>query len=207
MLRTGGQALPGQQNIWVIWATASELLNPASYYNLEFVPIPPSQITVAGQILDANGRVYLALPNNAEVDVTPMAPGCDYTFSGPSATEYLPQIQANGILLDPVKTNATFCVGQQIAFSFILNTPYGMPCLTTNLLCNWTFPDKFVNSIIPNPPGSTIYTNNPSLLVTTNASCTNWYVNGSGGTVSVGANLILPNGKSIGISAAGKFTI
>jgi len=119
VLRTGGQALPGQQNLWVISASADEIINPGSMYP-ESIPIPPSQITVAGQSLDANGRAYLALPNNSPpVDITPMAPGNDYTFSGPFATEYQPQIQANGITLDPVKTNATFCVGQQITFSLV----------------------------------------------------------------------------------------
>ena len=83
VLKTGSQAVPGQQNLWVIHATAQhesigEIDNPGS-------AIPPSEITVAGQASDANGNAYLALPNNSPpVDVTPMAPG-NYTFSGPSA--------------------------------------------------------------------------------------------------------------------------
>jgi hypothetical protein len=84
VLKTGGQAVPREQNLWVIYATANDILNPGSY-NPESIPIPPSQITVAGQTLDTNGDAYLLLPNNAEVDITPMAPGNDYTFSVPSA--------------------------------------------------------------------------------------------------------------------------
>ena len=205
VLKTGGQAFPGQQNLWVIWASANE----ESIGTFDEGPaIPPSQITVAGQTLDANGNAYLALPNNAEVDITPMAPG-NYTFSGPSPTEYQPQIQANGITLDPVKINATFCVGQQITFTLNLPVVYcnnGPLVNFKNVLCTWKFQGNFVNSIIPNPPGSTIYTNNGP-IVTTNGPCTNWYFNGPGGTVNVGANLILPNGKSVSVAALGQFAI
>ena len=87
VLKTGGQAIPGQQNLWVIHATA----NDESIGDIDGSgpAIPPSQITAAGQTLDANGNVYLRLPNNSPpVDVTPMAPGNAYTFSGPTATEY-----------------------------------------------------------------------------------------------------------------------
>ena len=207
VLKTGSQAVPGQQNLWVIHATAQhesigEIDNPGS-------AIPPSQITVAGQTLDANGNAYLLLANNAQPDVTPMAPG-NYTFSGPSATEYQPQIQANGVTLDPSKINATFCVGQQITFTLNLAVVFcnGGPLVSfTNVLCNWTLPAKFVNFSTTNSAACIIYTNNSSLLVSTNNSCNCWYVSGSGGTVSVGANLIMPNGKSVSIAALGKFAI
>jgi hypothetical protein len=209
VLKTGGQAVPGQQNLWVIWASAND--DPVSWRSDNPGPaIPPNQITVAGQALDTNGCVYLALPNNSTpVDVTPMASG-NYTFSGPCATEYQAQIQANGITLDPIKTNATFCVGQQIKFtlifSLIFSTGHAGSLSFTNVLCNWTFQGNYVNSIIPNPPESPIYTTNGP-IVTTNGPCTNWYFNGPGGTVNVGANLILPNGKSLSFAALGRFAV
>jgi hypothetical protein len=53
----------------------------------------------------------------------------------------------------------------------------------------------------------TYYSANYSLLNTTNNSCYCWYVNGSGGSVSVEANLTMPNGQTVSIPAAGNFAI
>jgi hypothetical protein len=213
-LKTGGQALPGQQNLWCIHATAVNYpINPATNWGLTTIPIPPSQITIAGQTLDANGNVYVALPNNSPpIDITPMASPNDYTFTPPTATEYQAQIQANGTTLDPSKINATFCVGQQINFTLDLAIVFGnngTQVSFTNVLCNWTLPAKFVNVATPNSAAvpCTNYTTNYSLLDTTNNSCTCWYVNGSGGNVSVGASLIMPNGKSVSLAALGQFAI
>jgi len=210
-LITGGQTAPGQQHIWVIWAREFP-----EYYDTNGTlcggpPVPPAQITVAGQTLDTNGRAYLAIPSGSgPVDVTPQGGAPNYTFSI-YPQEYIPQIQANGIPLDPVQTNATFCVGQQITFTlaFWPPPPYGSVPYSS-MVCNWTLPAKFVNGLIPPTLGcscSTNYTKDASLLTTANNTCTCWYVNGSGGTVSVGANLIMPNGVSISTAAMGKFAI
>jgi len=200
VLNTGGQAVPGQQNIWVIhvWA-ASEAVGQC---DAPGPLIPPNQITVNGQALDANYNAYFALPDNTEVDITPHAPGAAYMFSV-NATKYTAQIQANGVALDPVLTNATFCVGQQINFKLGFS-----PSLSfTNQLCEWTLPPTFVNSSTTNSAGCIKYTNDSSLLVTTTNSCANWYVNGPGGAVNVGASMLMPNGHSVSIAALGQFAI
>ncbi|MGP8201319.1 MAG: hypothetical protein ACLQU4_17650 [Limisphaerales bacterium] len=203
-LRVGGQSPAGQQNLWAIGTTAFVWCGVNEEGGDMYCPLPETQTTVAGQVLGpygTGGAAYFILPNGASLDLPVTAPTNDYIFVPGASAIAPPVIQANGTTLDPVKTNATFCVGQQIKFSLV-----GLPPCSS-MHCNWTFPDKFVNSIIPNPPGSTIYTNNTSLLVTPNASCTNWYVNGSGGTVSVVANLIMPNGQSISMSATAQFAI
>jgi hypothetical protein len=74
-LKTGGQAIPGQQNLWVVHATANQELD----YLYDGPADPANQITMAGQTLDANNNVYLLLADNASVDVTPIVPG-DATF-------------------------------------------------------------------------------------------------------------------------------
>jgi uncharacterized Zn-binding protein involved in type VI secretion len=87
VLRTGGQATPGHDCLWVFNVTAFSYVGDVWWglYNIT-TWIPPSQITVAGHTLDANGNVYLSLPNNAEADVTPNAPVGSYFWntSGPN---------------------------------------------------------------------------------------------------------------------------
>lgn len=205
VLKTGGQAVRGQQNLWILNASAT---TDFPYIRREFSVFPPvtaiplSQITLAGQTLDVSGNVPMSLPNNASIDLMVTTPSNSYVYNI-SPTEYQPLIQANGIALDPVNINATFCVGQQIQFSLAFS-----PALRySNEVCTWTIPAKFVNSWSANLPGSTVYTNNSTYLVTTNGPCTCWYVNGSGGTVSVSANMILANGKTVPVAAVGQFAI
>ncbi len=204
VLKTRGQDRPGQQNVWVIgvWACYELLGNMVGPPG----PIPPSLITVAGQTLDAKGQVYLVLPNNAPpVDITPIAPALAYTFSF-NYMECTPLIAANGTNLDTVTTNATFCVGQQINFTLGFSGSTLGTVSYSNELCNWSLPATFVNRPISSG-FCTNYTNSSSLLVTTNSPCTCWYVNGSGGTASVGANVIVPTGKSFHIAALGQFAV
>jgi hypothetical protein len=107
-----------------------------------------------------------------------------------------------------VEEAVTFCVGQQISFN--LAATQSLPTsFTNNVLCNWTLPDSanFVNGSTTNSAGCPNYTNNPSLLVTTNSPCSCWYINGTGGKVSVGVSMIMPNGKSIALAAVGRFGI
>jgi hypothetical protein len=205
--KTGGQALQGQQNLWAI------NISTANFFYVPFggagsSPIPPGEVTCNGQTLDASGNIYLSMPNNANVNLAVTAPSSDCLIAM-NYTGYQAQIQANGVTLDPVKTNATFCVGQQVSFSLSLASLNGTPFPTNGVpfVCHWTLPGTYVNSIIPNPPGSTIYTNNSGLLTTTNGPCVCWYVNGSGGTVSVQGTLTLTDGKTIPVSAVGQFAI
>jgi hypothetical protein len=205
-LYTGGKSDSPQQNLWIIHAWVQEgLYNPplGDGMGIPSLPYsPPGQISVAGQALDTNGSAYLALANNAEVDVTAHASGSAYYFAN-SATEYTPQILANGIPLDPVKTNATFCVGKQLTFTLAFSAP--LPSYLTNIVYNWTLSGQCVNAVTNNPGGCPVYYINSSLLNSSNAKC--WCYGSSMQTVSVGADLILPNGKSIGLAAIGKFAM
>jgi hypothetical protein len=132
-----------------------------------------------------------------------MASPNDYTFTPPTATEYQAQIQANGTTLDPSRINATFCVGQQIQFSLNFS-----PTLTSsNEVCNWTLPANVVSNPTTNNKGCISYNSGGSVATTNSSPCLCWCVNGSGGKVSVGASLIMPNGKSVSIAAIGQFAI
>ncbi|MGP8199558.1 MAG: hypothetical protein ACLQU4_08675 [Limisphaerales bacterium] len=203
--RTGGQAVPWQENLWVINAYASTALLTAPSST-----IPVNLLTLAGQPLDANGNVYLVLPNNSPpIDTTvrtTVTPGYNAGWGG--FNEYQAQILANGSALDPVATNATFCVGQQITFTYQLvnlDTSQVFPC--ANASYNWTLPNpnQYFTSFTNNSAGCPIYTNNARVLGSKAPAC--WYVGGTGGSVTVGVYFQLPNGSYTTIPAIGQFAI
>jgi hypothetical protein len=213
-----GQTQAGTTNLYLVSASAMEYSDPENIiydWNGD-TPLPAQWLEIQGQPLTNDvttnddgsiwGTTLLSALAGTPVVVTPLATQVYsnniYTFNV-QATVPQPLIQANGITLDPVQTNATFCVGQQIQFSLAFSPALGY----SNAVCTWTLPPTFVNSWSANLPGSTIYTNDSTYLTTTNGPCTCWYVNGSGGTVSVQANIILSNGKTVPVSAVGQFAI
>ena len=92
-LETGGKSGSQRQSLFCISAAANEwrLLTQAEFgYNgihslgntTNLGAINPTNIHVLGQALDTNGNVYVALPDNTNVDVTPYVSGKDfYTFN------------------------------------------------------------------------------------------------------------------------------
>jgi hypothetical protein len=205
-LQTGGKGVPGCQNVFQISVSASNYTSSswsdnAESYCWNTAPVPPGQITVAGQTAGSDGNVYTVLPDNLTMDITPHAPPQRYSYSV-GASEYTPQIQANGITLDPIETNITLCVGQQVNFTLT-----GSPaCVLT--LVHWNLPDKFVNAInYPNPSGSANYFKDNSLLYTVsppdNIGTSCWYVNGTGGTVSATVTYSFANGQTATLPVIG----
>lgn len=95
ILQTGGKAQSGRQNLFVINASAAQILCVKAPIPLWQNPPPPSpppilpqQICVDGQCLDANGNAYLILPDNSEIDVTPQVDGIDFYTFGITAQKY-----------------------------------------------------------------------------------------------------------------------
>ncbi len=209
-LYTEGKASPGQINLWTFhlatWPSRPEFEAMPENTGPSFTP---DQVSVAGQHPDTNNTFYLALPDNSPpVDITPLSPlPCNF-LPDDAPVRYQPQIVANDVVLDPqtVVSDATFCVGQQIAFS-VKFSPSLSQLGITNILYQWTPPGNFVNSSTVNSAGCASYTDDPTLLVTTNSAITNWYVNGTGGTISVGISLVAPNGHIVSLAALGQFAI
>ncbi len=147
VLRTGGQAGSTQQNLWCI--------NVSLPYDSLLAPIPPSEITVAGQTLDSNFNAYLLLPNNSEVNITPTAPLCLYTFLV-SATEYTllhtTECTATG---NPDNTRTTIGIDERVDLSGMpANTAWsvsGGGSLSTNNGSGTTF------TASSSPGGSTVF--------------------------------------------------
>jgi hypothetical protein len=194
-LNTGGKGIPGVQGLFCLTGSATDLLTGE--------PIPPQNISI-GSLgnLDSNSNLWIVLPSG-DPEATPRVSGKLYYTFTLNGTTYIPQITANGTVLDPQYANATFCVGQQINFALTFSPE--LPIALSNAVYHWTLPANYVNSVISNSAGCPVYSTNPSLLQS--SALTNWYYNGPGGTASVSVDFTLPNGKSASAGTLGKFWI
>ncbi len=83
-VKTGGKALPARQNLWRFNGGASEITDKRAQ-----PPLSGQQITNKTRIaigghgnLQADGNLYVVLPDGQDIDVTPTVAGLDfYTFS------------------------------------------------------------------------------------------------------------------------------
>lgn len=217
-LQTGGKAASQRQNLFVFNGSANRTVpvRDPSWHNpllpVLQISIPFQNITVAGKALGNDGNLYLGLPDNQDVDVTPTVSGIDYyTFNLPTPQECTPTIIANGN--DLSVTNPTFCVGQQIPFSLSWSSA---PPNVADTIQQWTLPGEYVNerwqNYYANPEGplqyygSVNYRIDSTLLA--NAVITNcWYINTPGGTVTMWQNLHFTNGQYASIAVDGDITV
>ena len=98
-LATGGDIGSTGQNLWVISVNATNVFNPFPfdpdhlpwYGAPEYVSVPPQEITV-GTLgnPDTNGNIYVVLPDNANLDITPQVNGSTYYTFNVSANKYVP---------------------------------------------------------------------------------------------------------------------
>jgi hypothetical protein len=228
-LYTGGKAVAGRKSLVCINAGATEYgqppgngqgwwLIPGWWYATPSTPVPDSKLTVGNMQVGSDGNVWLALPDDAEQDLTVSAKDAHHYAAWATAAKYSPYIN-----LTTATTNANLstnvpevCVGQQVNFSL-----QGLPTGSiSDMVGNWTLPGKFVNESwqhsvwIRNGDGtgyymyygSVNYTNDFALLANTNqTSC--WFYNTNNGLVSVGLNLAFSNGQHATIAAAGKISV
>jgi hypothetical protein len=203
-LQTGGKALSKQQNLFVIGGSATAILANFAippFQNLPTQPIAAQSVTMGSLgTLGNDGNLFVALPDNADMDITPYVAGQKfYTFSV-SALEYKLTIMANGN--DLLMTNPEFCVGQQVNFSLNWN-PSPPPIMEASPL--WNLPQKYVNEYYPYSTTCTGYRINSDLLARSSTSC--WFVNGNGGNVSFAQNMQFANGQQVVITRNGKISI
>ena len=188
-MQTGGPPGSTNLNLFVISTTATNMpiieAPPPDWDQVNGPPTPiwPTNIMIGSLgYLGADGKLYVVLPDNTQVDITPTVPGLPYITFGEtngnpvSATKYIPVISANGIALDPniANPNAAFSVGQQLTFTWnwSQSAPPGIQGSTTT----WGFNGDFVNSYHQPAIGSPIYTNDPSFLTNQNVSA--WWTSG-----------------------------
>ena len=94
-LATGG--LPGStgMNLWVISCTATGypqpwIVRPEFPWGFSNAPINPQNISIPSGQFDTNGNLYLVLPDNTNLDVTPVVIGPNSSYYRLSNTLILP---------------------------------------------------------------------------------------------------------------------
>ena len=82
-LATGGMTGSTGMNLWVISASATKYLPPWLSYPLASANIPSQNISILGKTLGSDGNLYLLLPDNTNMDITPVIAGAPdyYTFN------------------------------------------------------------------------------------------------------------------------------
>ncbi len=204
ILQTGGKAVSRQENLFCLGATAAQILCVKTPIPVWANPPPPAvppvlpqNIQIMGESLDTNGNLYVVLPDNDTLDVTPQLQGVDYYTFTENQQKYTLTLTAKGISLSNsvVAANANFCVGQNVPFA--LSLPAGVTA--TNY--QWTLGGTYVNkwTPAPNTNSSDIYTNDPTLLTNPTLQ-TNWWVSGGFNppltyTALVSCTLLFTNGN------------
>jgi len=226
-LVAGGLAQSGASRLILLKASADEYPSfdvdywdpaPADFawtpfYGGGSIPLPAAAIKIMGQTLFPTptntdvGETLISLPAGSTQDIALTAYPTNqnhYSFNV-QAQDVTLKIFAitNGTAIDLSTNTPEFCVGQQVTFMAQFDPPIDY----SNVVAHWHLPDIYVNASSQNnpPDGSLHYFNNPDLLTNLTTAC--WYVNGTGGTVSIGLNLLLPDGHSIPAAAKGNFTI
>lgn len=83
-------ASPGEQSVYLIHVDATQMLSakwPLPFYDTPepatILPVPPESISIGGYgNLDTNGDLYVQLPDDQDVDITPRVDGMDYFIYG-----------------------------------------------------------------------------------------------------------------------------
>jgi hypothetical protein len=133
-LATGGPLGSKRLNLWCITVEAANVITG--------LKIPPEKIEVGGVgKLGSDGRRWVVLPDSDTVTITPRANGSEYYSYTVTAQKHNLSICANGI--DLSRTNAEFCVGQNISLEARFTPPVPSVQSVVGL---WSLSGKFVNS-------------------------------------------------------------
>jgi hypothetical protein len=222
-LYTGGKSVVGQKSLFYInaWATACfEPGNLASGYS-SYVPeawwgtptamVKNSYLTVGKKQVGADGKLWVAFPDNSEQDITVTADGVHHYDAGVTVTKYKLSVVANNN--DLGTTTPTFCVGQKV--NFTANWSPSEPACS-EIVAHWKLPQKFVNEpyiyVYDNGTCTTYIRDDQLLHVTAVGAGTSpgtgcWFINGPGGACLVSMNLTFPNGQVVFIQARGFINI
>ncbi len=221
ILHTGGKPTSRLRNIIALNGWGASQMVPNLYFNADQfnaggfcgyygggTNFPAKNVSLGSLGVcasDANGNKYVVLPDNSTADVTPMVAGVPcYVCNIGSLQKYKLTIVArgNGTNYDLSTNTPEFCAGQLLTFqpSWSPSTPP-----YTNSVQHWTLPDKYVNQPTNYSATCATYVKNTDLLTNLVNQC--WYVNGNGGTASIGMNLKFSNGQTAGIAAMGQFSV
>lgn len=204
-LHTGGKKMSGRKSLFVLSGSATGIGNlfyPEADNNPRSYTIANNAI-VLGDLgkLGSDGLLYKALGDGETYDVTPKVAGRRYyTYSQPGQSKHTPHIDASGHNLD--NETPEFCVGEPVVFNFAFYEPISY----VDLVGQWRIPDKFVNESFQYSSTCASYKKNDDLLKNTSSTAC-WFVNGNGGTVSLGASLKFANGQMVSLAVIGKVIV
>ena len=148
-LFTGGKATVAQQNLFMLNASATEILRPpsASWWGVPVKAVDPTKTLVAGKTLGADNNRWLMLPDSpVGLDVTVKAPGIHHYDARVTQQKYKMAVQANGHTLreNEVVSEAKHAIGEKINFS-----PVFVPALPEEPQKNpiqWTLDGTYINA-------------------------------------------------------------
>src|SRR5262245_53388013 len=182
-LQTGGKPISQRKNLFVISASATENLNKrcAPYRDPSVIvqcpgrTIAPQEISIGGLgQLGSDGRLYVALPDGDERDVTPQVSGMDFYTFDIAAQRHTLSVSANGV--DLMNAKPELCIGQQV--TLLASWDPGLPAGTQDGY-RWVASLDYINKIVPGVgEASEHYAFDPTLL-TTNPATLWFYKEGS----------------------------
>jgi len=213
-LYTGGKAKINRQNLFCITAdTADEYYEPAGpnygWPNLASRGIAKTQLRVCGKQVGADGKLWVALPDNSEQDITVIAKGKKHYNASASPQKYKLAVQAD-VVLDPDVVNETNCVGQNINFSLYWEP--GRPPIVSSNNPEWTLGGTYVNKRLDPiyTDASETYTNDPNLLKFESTHA--WWYDGKYDppeklTADFKEDVTFDNGQTASLNTSGLFSM
>ena len=212
-LQTGGKAQIKRRNLFCLQATVDEVTGPMyDHWDLADTAsvkasVPSTQVSIGGYgKLGSDGKLWVGLPDNESVDITPKTKARYYTFDDVSASKHLLTITANSALLAPNRFayGSTNCVGQKVNLDSTL-----MPQVPeiTSAEYEWILHGGFKNRITAGSAGCTIYDIDESIQRRQNTYAW-WYIKGTKGIVCRWNNIAFSNGQKVeNINVLGKMRV
>jgi len=209
VLQTGGRGGLGGASVFMFTASATDI-NPFE----SAVSIPPESLRTLGKNFGPDGRLYSALPDNADFDLTVSSPRRAFEVSI-TPTKHRLVLAARSVPLHSVTSKAEFSVGHSVGLAADFEPP--IPALlTAQSAPRWTVSGNFVNEARPHladaggfvtvVPQVTNFVRNDALLAAMSPRV--WFVNGGTKTVTFSISPSFDNGQTLrAIAAKGVFSI
>jgi hypothetical protein len=159
-LKTGGKEESMRRTLFQLTAVAAEVTDKFSYsYGWEngyggydiygpqgSVPIPAESVTVMGKPLGSDSNLWVALPDNADIDVTPRVQNKEFYTFNVQQQKYELNIVVNETTTlkdDQIVSGAYYCVGQHLNFEAVFSTD--VPGLS-HISPIWNYTANYINN-------------------------------------------------------------
>jgi hypothetical protein len=203
-LQTGGRANMKRKNIFAI---AAAVWN-ANASEIQTSQVLPERIVIAGKQVGADGRAYMALPDNTAVDLTPKISGnAGHYHFDVTQTKHSLLLTANSRELSKTVSAAgeiEFCAGSSVTLS-----AQWQPALPegTKSFVQWVPESVFVNKILSSGGETNPFTCDLDFSLLTNNPTSVWWVDGGKKAVVCAITNEFSNGQKITSSELAWLTI